>query len=213
MTENASTHRMTIGLLLLHAETWRFFTKLMLDPARTGPVWSAINQSLRGAIARIAGADLTSVWFVLAALAAVLGVWSAWVGLRAGDRAAGLLAVQFTGLLISPISWSHHWVWVLPLLLWCLFGPHQRLTSVRVLAIAWLVGTCSYLVSILIAMQYIGQLASRPWWQAWLGSIYPVLGVATLVLLAMVNLRVRAPGPAGERTVGSPPEPGIASQP
>ncbi len=202
-----------IGLLLLPAETWRFFTKLMLDPARTGPVWSAINQSLRGAIARIAGADLTSVWFVLAALAAVLGVWVAWVCLRARDRAAGLLAVQFTGLLISPISWSHHWVWVLPLLLWCLFGPHQRLTSVRVLAIAWLVGTCSYLVSILIAMQYIGQLASRPWWQAWLGSIYPVLGVATLVLLAMVNLRVRAPGPAGERTVGSPPEPGIASQP
>ena len=62
------------------------------------------------------------------------------------------------------------------------------------LAIAWLVGTCSYIVSILIAMQYIGQLASRPWWQAWLGSIYPVLGVVTLVLLAVVNLRVRAAG-------------------
>ena len=45
-----------VGLVLLPAETWRFFTKLMLDPARTGPVWSAINQSLRGAIARIAGA-------------------------------------------------------------------------------------------------------------------------------------------------------------
>ena len=53
-------------------------------------------------------------------------------------------------------------------------------------------GPCSYIVSILIAMQYIGQLASRPWWQAWLGSIYPVLGVATLILLAVVNLRVRA---------------------
>ena len=38
------------------SETWRFFTKLMLDPGRTGPVWSAINQSLRGALARIAGA-------------------------------------------------------------------------------------------------------------------------------------------------------------
>ena len=43
-------------------------------------------------------------------------------------------------------------------------------------------------------MQYIGQLASRPWWQAWLGSIYPVLGVLTLVLLAVVNLRLRAAG-------------------
>jgi alpha-1,2-mannosyltransferase len=200
-----------IGLVLLPDETWRFFTKLMLDPARTGPVWSAINQSLRGAIARIAGADLTSVWYVFAAAAAVLGVWAAWVCLRAGDRAAGLLAVQFTGLLISPISWSHHWVWVLPLLLWCLFGPRQRLTSVRVLAVAWLVGTLSYTVSILIAMQYIGQLASRPWWQAWLGSIYPVLGVATLVLLAVVNLRVRAAAARSDRSAVRPPEPGIAS--
>ena len=202
-----------IGLVLLPSETWRFFTKLMLDPARTGPVWSAINQSLRGAIARIAGADLTSVWYVFAAAAAVLGVWAAWVCLRAGDRTAGLLAVQFTGLLISPISWSHHWVWVLPLLLWCLFGPSQRRTSVRVLAVAWLVGTLSYIVSILIAMQYIGQLASRPWWQAWLGSIYPVLGVVTLVLLAVVNLRVRAGVPNPDRTAALPPESGIASQP
>jgi len=201
-----------VGLVLLPAETWRFFTKLMLDPARTGPVWSAINQSLRGAIARIAGADLTSVWYVFAAAAAVLGVWAAWVCLRAGDRTAGLLAVQFTGLLISPISWSHHWVWVLPLLLWCLFGPRQRLTSVRVLAIAWVIGTCSYIVSILIAMQYIGQLASRPWWQAWLGSIYPVLGVVTLVLLAVVNLRVRVAGTGPDRSAVLPPEPGIASQ-
>ena len=196
--------------MLLPSETWRFFTELMLDPARTGPVWSAINQSLRGAIARVAGADLTSVWLVFAAVAAVLGIWTAWVCLRAGDRAAGLLAVQITGLLISPISWSHHWVWVLPLLLWCLFGPRQRLIGVRVLAVAWVAATCSYLVSILIAMQYIGQLASRSWWQAWLGVIYPLLGVLTLVLLLLVSRRVRAPA-APDSAALSPPDPGLAA--
>jgi len=46
-----------LGLLLVPSETVRFFTQLMFDPARTGPVWSAINQSLRGAIARLAGQD------------------------------------------------------------------------------------------------------------------------------------------------------------
>jgi alpha-1,2-mannosyltransferase len=200
-----------IGLAFLPSETWRFFTKLMLDPARTGPVWSAINQSLRGAIARIAGQDLTSLWLVFAAAAAVLGVWVTWVCLRAGDRAAALLAVQFTGLLLSPISWSHHWVWVLPLLLWCLFGPQQRLLWVRILAIGWVVATCSYLVSILIAQQYIGQLASRHWWQAWLGSIYPLLGVLTLVLLMVVNLRLRSPAPQDGSTVTAPPDSGLAA--
>ncbi len=90
-------------------------------------------------------------------------------------------------------------MWVLPLLLWCLFGPRQRLVAVRVLAIAWVVATCSYIVSILIAQQYIDQPASRPGWQSWLGAIYPVLGVLTLVLLGVVSLRAGVAQPGADR--------------
>jgi len=202
-----------IGLALLPGETWRFFTKLMLDPGRTGPVWSAINQSLRGALARVIGEDLTTVWLVFAVAAAVLGVMVCWLCLRVEDRTAAFLAVQFTGLLISPISWSHHWVWVLPLLLWCLFGPRQRFTSVRVLAWAWVIATCSYVVSILIAQQYIDQPASRPAWQSVLGTIYPVLGVVTLVLLGAIALRIRAAPTANDPETAPPSGTGIATAP
>ncbi len=198
-----------LGLLIVPSETIRFFTQLMFDPARTGPVWSAINQSLRGAIARLAGADLTTLWLVAAAVAAVLGVWAAWACLRAGDRTAGFLAIQITGLLISPISWSHHWVWVLPLLLWCLFGPRRRATSVRVLAVAWFVATCSYVVSLLIAQQWIDQPASRPGWQSALGTVYPLLGVITLVLLGVLAVRSTTPvGHSGDPI--TPPDAGRA---
>ncbi len=190
------------ALAVLRSETVRYFTKLIFDPGRTGPVWSAINQSLRGAIARLAGQDLTSLWLVAAAAAGLLGLWVTWVCLKADDRAAAFLAVQITGLLISPISWSHHWVWVLPLLLWCLFGPGQRLIWVRVLAVAWLVASCSYVVSILIALQYIGQLASRPGWQSGLAVIYPLLGIITLVILGAIN-RHGASGAVGS-TVARP---------
>ena len=186
-----------VALVVLPDETVRYFTKLIFDPGRTGPVWSAINQSLRGAIARLAGQDLTSLWLVAAAAAGLLGLWVTWVCLKAGDRAAAFLAVQFTGLLISPISWSHHWVWVLPLLLWCLFGPRQRLTPVRVLTVAWLVATCSYVVSILISFQYIDQPASRPGWQSGLGVIYPLLGIVTLVIIGVISRRATA-GASGE---------------
>ena len=186
-----------VALVVLPDETVRYFTKLIFDPGRTGPVWSAINQSLRGAIARLAGQDLTSLWLVAAAAAGLLGLWVTWVCLKAGDRAAAFLAVQFTGLLISPISWSHHWVWVLPLLLWCLFGPQQRLTPVRVLTVAWLVATCSYVVSILISFQYIDQPASRPGWQSGLGVIYPLLGIVTLVIIGVISRRATA-GASGE---------------
>ena len=181
-----------VALVVLPNETVRYFTKLIFDPGRTGPVWSAINQSLRGAIARLAGQDLTSLWLVAAAAAGLVGLWVAWVCLKADDRAAAFLAVQFTGLLISPISWSHHWVWVLPLLLWCLFGPRQRLTAVRVLTVAWLVATCSYVVSILISFQFLDQPASRPGWQSGLGVIYPLLGIVTLVIFGVIGRRATA---------------------
>jgi len=197
-----------VALVILPDETVRYFTKLIFDPGRTGPVWSAINQSLRGAIARLAGQDLTSLWLVAAVAAGLLGVWVAWICLKADDRAGAFLAVQFTGLLISPISWSHHWVWVLPLLLWCLFGPRQRLTPVRVLTVAWLVATCSYVVSILISFQYIGQPASRPGWQSGLGVIYPLLGIVTLVILGVISRRAIV-GAAGSAAAG--PESALSS--
>jgi len=197
-----------VALVVLPDETVRYFTKLIFDPGRTGPVWSAINQSLRGAIARLAGQDLASLWLVAAAAAGLLGLWVAWVCLKADDRAAAFLAVQFTGLLISPISWSHHWVWVLPLLLWCLFGPRQRLTPVRVLTVAWLVATCSYVVSILISFQYLDQPASRPGWQSGLGVIYPLLGIVTLVILGVISRRAIV-GAAGSAAAG--PESALSS--
>jgi len=199
-----------IAVAILPAETLRYFTTLIFDPARTGPVWSAINQSLRGALARLAGRDLTSLWLVAAAAAGLLGLWATWLSLKAGDRTAAFLAVQITGLLISPISWSHHWVWVLPLLVWCLFGPRQRLTSVRVLTVAWLVATCSYVVSILIAMQYIGQLASRPGWQSGLAVVYPLLGVVTLVVFVLIARRSAA---IPDRATGPVAEPATATEP
>ncbi|GGL86534.1 mannosyltransferase [Nakamurella endophytica] len=172
---------------IIPRETWRYFTTLIFDPGRTGPVWSVINQSLRGALARLAGHDVSTSWLVAAVLSVALGVWAAVAASRAGDRTASLLAVQFVGLLVSPISWSHHWVWVLPLLLWCLFGPHARRPAVRVLAIAWIVAVCSYLVSFLIALQWKGEPATRPGWQSWLGIVYPLLGILSLALLLAVS--------------------------
>ncbi|MBM9468296.1 mannosyltransferase [Nakamurella leprariae] len=193
-----------IAVAVLPSQTWRYWTELIFDPGRTGPVWSAINQSLRGALARLAGHDVSTAWYLAVLLAVALGVTATVLTARAGDRAAALLAVQLTGLLVSPISWSHHWVWVVPLLLWCLLGPSSRLPAVRVLAGLWLAGTLSYVVSLLIARQDPDQPATRPGWESWLGTVYPVLGLLTLALLLVLGLRAgraatAVPGPAGAR--------------
>jgi alpha-1,2-mannosyltransferase len=42
----------------------------------------------------------------------VLGLFVAQRSLANDSRPAAMLALALVGLLISPISWTHHWVWV-----------------------------------------------------------------------------------------------------
>ena len=89
---------------------------LFIQGGRTGFVGWEGNQSLQAIITRLAGsiAGGRPIWLVAAAATAVLGLACAAILDRAGHRMAGLLACALTGLLISPISWDHHWVWIVP---------------------------------------------------------------------------------------------------
>jgi alpha-1,2-mannosyltransferase len=74
------------------------------------------NQSLRGMLTRLAGSVTsgTAPWLVVAILVLILGVVAAAVLYRAGYPVPGMLACALTGLLVSPLSWDHHWVWIAP---------------------------------------------------------------------------------------------------
>ena len=195
-----------LSLAVLPQQTWRYFSELIFDPGRTGPVWSAINQSWRGALARLAGHEVTVIWTVACLVTLVLGIWATVLCLRAGDPTGAFLAVQLVGLLVSPISWSHHWVWVLPVLVWAFAGPYRGSWAARGVAIGWLVGCYSYVVPILIVAQGPGiPPASRPGWQSWLGLAYVVLGMATLLVMGLLArsrpIRSRV---AGDVVAGAP---------
>jgi hypothetical protein len=61
----------------------------------------------------------------------VVGVIAASKCVEAGSEVGGVLMVAITGLLVSPVSWSHHWIWmvmIVPLLL----SPHELNRKVRV---------------------------------------------------------------------------------
>jgi alpha-1,2-mannosyltransferase len=77
------------------------------------------NQSLHGTATRLLGDNATAavVWMLTALLGGVAGMAFAVWAHRRGEEVIGMLAVAFTGLLLSPIAWSHHWVWIAPLLL------------------------------------------------------------------------------------------------
>jgi alpha-1,2-mannosyltransferase len=84
--------------------------------SRTGFVGWAGNQSLYALFTRLSGsiAAGTVPWLAAAAVAGVTGITAAAVLSRAGHEVPALLLTALTGLLMSPISWDHHWVWITP---------------------------------------------------------------------------------------------------
>ena len=89
---------------------------LFLQGGRTGFVAWEGNQSLQAIITRFVGSVATAapVWLVVAAVTTVVGLVCAALLDRYGYRMLGILTCALTGLLVSPISWDHHWVWIVP---------------------------------------------------------------------------------------------------
>ena len=192
----------TVGLsILVVGEQGRYyFTDLLGDASRVGPIGTSFNQSVRGAISRILGHDAGYGPAVVAILlaAAVLAVL-AWRAVDGGhDRLVGIVIVQLFGLLLSPISWTHHWVWLIPLMIWLLHGPLRERLGARVLGWGWLVLTLIGLPWLLSFAQPTIWTIGRPWYLAWAGLIYTVATLATLGWLASTGRgsgRYRPPSP------------------
>ncbi|OBF14484.1 hypothetical protein A5727_15660 [Mycobacterium sp. ACS4331] len=186
-----------LSLLVVGDQARHYFTDLLGDADRVGPIGTSFNQSWRGGISRILGYDAEYNWLVVTAIAATAVLaWLAWRAVQTApgeqDRLGLILVVQLFGLLLSPISWTHHWVWLIPLMIWLFHGPYRYLREARVLGWGWL-------VLVLVGVPWLLSFAqpsiweiSRPWPLAWAGLIYIVATVVTLAWIAA--LRIRCPG-------------------
>ena len=106
-----------VGFAVLPADSLTWWVHgVFLKGGRTGFTGWAGNQSLRALITRLAGGiDAgTLPWVVAACIVVALGIAAAATASRAGHEVPALLMTALTGLLVSPISWDHHWVWVAP---------------------------------------------------------------------------------------------------
>jgi alpha-1,2-mannosyltransferase len=181
-----------VSVLVLGDQARYYFTDLLGDASRVGPIGTSFNQSWRGGISRILGHDAGLGPLVLAAIAAtaVLALL-AWRAVGTADRLGGIVVVQLFGLLLSPISWSHHWVWLLPTMMWLLHGPSADRRGARILGWGWLALTLvgpPWLLS--FAQPTIWQI-SRPWYLAWAGLVYIVATLITLGWIAATSRRPR----------------------
>jgi alpha-1,2-mannosyltransferase len=193
-----------VSVLVVPDDTSYYFTELLGDADRIGPIGTSFNQSWRGGISRILGHDAGYGPLVLIAIAVTLLLailaWRALSTGRTGPDPLGLLlVVELFGLLASPISWTHHWTWLVPLMIWLIHGPLSQRTGARVLGWGWLALTLigvPWLLS--FAQPSIWQI-SRPWYLAWAGLVYLVATLATLTWIAVAGRRPAAsqrPAPA-----------------
>ncbi|GAA4549014.1 glycosyltransferase 87 family protein [Amycolatopsis samaneae] len=168
----------------------RFWRDSATDPSRVGSVHWIFNQSLNGMVNR---ASQLAPWSlaVAVAIAAVLAVPAVWLVVRLhrrGESVAALLVTAFYGLLFSPVSWSHHWVWAVPLIV-LLLVKGRRIAAGAVFAL--------FAAQIVMVVPNGGDIEFR--WglgTAVLGNIYVLAAAAGILGLAVRELRLTRRGPA-----------------
>jgi alpha-1,2-mannosyltransferase len=95
-----------------------FWTTALWNTDRVGDLFYVSNQSLQGVVARLSPAHpSTALWLGLVAAALAVWVWRVRTAVAAGDEAAGLALTAVVGCLVSPVTWVHHLVWLIPALL------------------------------------------------------------------------------------------------
>src|SRR5208282_5647297 len=104
-----------LGYAILPRDSRTYWAdRLFLNANRIVFLGTRGNQSLRGIVTRLAGSVHSGItpWIVLAILVVIAGLITAAVLYRAGHPVPAMLACALTGLLVSPLTWDHHWVWV-----------------------------------------------------------------------------------------------------
>ena len=170
----------TAGLVLAPAESVRYFGTLLWHTERVGPADAVANQSLAGMLARVSGAGTAprGWWLPLVLVVLVAGLGRARRAHARGDTVTALTLAGLTAHLVSPVSWTHHLVF-LPVAALLLAGLAWRGRRARHAA---------------AALAVAGVCVVSP---IWLAPGHPVLGNAfTLTLLALVAALPAGAAPA-----------------
>lgn len=181
-----------LGWVVLPRDSPTFWFVLLRDSSRVGGLAYPDNVSLTGSLLRTFGDSASLATWPLAIVVVAAGAVTARVLHRRDDDAAALVVVAMAGLLASPVTWSHHWVWVVPIGLWLI---SRRLTLAAVLLVA-----ATWLTPLDIA-EYL----PSPTAVTVVGWLYPVIAVVTTVLL-LTRPRPQRPAAGSSREREERPE-------
>lgn len=210
-----------LALVILPRESIGFWRLLLEGDTRTGPPYFLMNQSVLGVVTRLVSPDRPAVLagLGLGVLVALLGVVAAARWYRRGDlvMAAGLVGIA-TGL-AAPLSWTHHFVWILVIGAVALrpvpAGAARVNIGLRALIAVYSVWVAAAVFKVIVAWGGDVELTYGPSDQV-LSNVGPVAGVILLGWALVEGLRPAAT--AGRRVTGSvvaadePPTPRVQAE-
>lgn len=106
-----------VGFVVTPHGAKEYWSSLVVETTRIGGLAFSSNQSWNAFLIRFTG-DLDGggpVWLGLVALTVGGGLTLTRMLWFKGERLAAVSVTALIGLLCSPVSWSHHWVWAIPL--------------------------------------------------------------------------------------------------
>jgi alpha-1,2-mannosyltransferase len=108
-----------VGFVVASRDSWEYWTETVRDTDRIGTATYLTNQNIAGTLARLGLAETPRfvIWVVACFAVLALTVWAVRRVLRNDQPVLALVCVAMFGLVASPVSWSHHWVWALPAVL------------------------------------------------------------------------------------------------
>lgn len=182
-----------VGAVVQPTRSLEFFGGLAAGDTRTaGPIYVG-NQSLLGVVTRLLDDDGRLVTLAGLALAGTVALLSAVVARHWWLRGRKVFAVALVGMgtcLASPLSWTHHHVWVVVLAMAVLLGWRDAALPRWVL---WVAGGWVVWISLCLPLALLpyGQEVERGYGplQELVANLGPVTGLVLLVGLAVRLLR------------------------
>ena len=187
-----------VSAIVTPHETLSYWTHLRDDAARTGDTISGVNQSIPAVVARLTHDRYPpAVLVVLASLCGIaLAVVAARKQLARGNDLAALVCIAIGGLLASPVSWSHHYVWAVPALIILFLEKHT---------IAAAIGAAIFYVAPWqnIPVDNGAELTYGPWQQL-ISAAFPLAAIVWLASRLFARSAAASPARDSEHQPASP---------
>ncbi len=196
-----------LGFVLAWHDSWEYWTDTVHNTDRIGTAALNTNQNISGALARLGLGEGThfALWTLACLCVLALTVWAGRRVLRAGEPTLAVMCVALFGLVVSPVSWSHHWVWTLPTVVVTSVLTYQRRNAA--LAVITAAGLALMVWSPIELLPEHHESAAS-WWRQLAGMSYVWWALAVIVVAGctvtsqMATSRSGALGPAPVPAVG-----------